>query len=305
MKQIAYGFSFALAMIGLAAIGFFGRPGRAAADDPAQKAVQKVVAKKAAPLIIQPPVANVQVFVVAAISEQQIEQIVFQKDRNGAGARNRLDLELAALIAEVDHVCTLTEAQKDKLQLMGRGDIKHFFDRYEPFKQKIQLIDQGAHNFLEKWVEIQPELNALRTSARAGLFNDDSLFGKLLSSTLTADQRALRHRAKIESAVNMLERHGIRLREEQRQELIALLKKQTKPFRGSSTPYEYYIMMYQLGRLPEEKLKPLFDDSQWIQVSRALVQAQRLAPSLKQQGLLLDDEEDAEKPDDRPRPFAP
>jgi hypothetical protein len=63
-------------------------------------------------------------------------------------------------------------------------------------------------------------------------------------------------------------------------------------------------MIYQLSRLGEDKLKPLFDDSQWIVINRALTRAKRLEPLLKQKGL-LDEDDDADKPDERPRPVAP
>jgi hypothetical protein len=44
-----------------------------------------------------------------------------------------------------------------------------------------------------------------------------------------------------------------------------------------------------LGRLPEGKLKPLFNDTQWKVVNRQLEQFKGLEPRLKELGLVLDE----------------
>ena len=44
-------------------------------------------------------------------------------------ARFRLETILAARVDKIARQCGLTEVQKKKLLLAGRGDIKRFFDR--------------------------------------------------------------------------------------------------------------------------------------------------------------------------------
>ena len=230
-------------------------------------------------------------------TDDQLERLVFQQDGNASHARQRLDAHLAAQIFEIDRVCKLTDAQKNKLRLAGRGDIKRFFDRYEAIKQKSQVIEPDEANVLE----IHEELNRLRITLQGNLFLEGSLLIKSLPNTLTGEQftrydmvarerRASEHRASVARAVAILLR-GIALRDAQRRELITLLTNETKPARGSGR-YDAYVLLLQLSRLPEEKLKRLFDEDQWEVVSESLAQAQQLEPVLRQSGQLPIEEDD-------------
>ena len=79
-------------------------------------------------------------------TDEMFDQWVFQQSRNVAEARRRLDCMLALRIEEVDRAAQLTDAQKQKLRLAGKGDMKRFFARYETVKKKFQLawIPTGA-----------------------------------------------------------------------------------------------------------------------------------------------------------------
>jgi hypothetical protein len=227
------------------------------------------------------------------MSDQQFEQWVFQPYTNEAGARQRLESLLAMRIEDIGRACNLTEAQKKKLQLAGRGDINRYFDRYEQIKQKFKALDNNR----EKLQEIQPDVIPMRTILQSGLFHDDSLLYKSLRNALTDEQftrydsavqevRAFRHMANIQRAVAILE-EGVPLRDVQRQELITLLRKETKPPpRPSQLDFQW--TMYQIGRIPETSLKPLFSDTQWKVISRQLEQYRGLGPTLQQNGLLPD-----------------
>lgn len=237
--------------------------------------------------------------------DEQFDQWVFQQDRTAFGARQRLDSQLALHEQDIDHVCDLTDAQRKKLHLAGRGEIKRFFDRYEAVKQNFQLVKNDQQKVQEIWQEIGP----LQQSLQGGMFNDASFLYKTLHNTLTQDQRAryeasardrqaFRHRANIELVVTLLEQ-GVPLRDAQRRELISLLTDQTKPPRKSG-PYDYYLIMFQATRLPEGKLKSLFDDAQWKVVTRQLNQYQGMVPFLKQSGQWPDEAEEAGRADARP-----
>jgi hypothetical protein len=105
------------------------------------------------------------------------------------------------------------------------------------------------------------------------------------------DRRAYRHRARIELAVGMLEQ-GLPLRDAQRRGLIDLLVKETKPSRTTNGTYDFYLMMYHIGRLPEEKIKPLFSAAEWKILDRQLAQYKGIVPNLRANGM-LDEEGDA------------
>jgi hypothetical protein len=246
----------------------------------------------------QPPNAGVDKVVVEAqaLEEaekrrafQEFDRLVFQPTGNASGARRRLDSQLAMQIQDLDQTCKLTDAQKKKLQLVGRGDIKRFFAHYEAVKQRFQTTKNPVQNIPDVWQDIGP----LQMILQAGLFHEDSLFVKSLPNTLTGEQfarydamarerRASRHRESVEMAVAILQR-GIRLRDAQRRELTALITKETKPSRRPS-PYGPYVLLLQLDRVPQEKLKRLFDDKQWETVAEQLAQCRQLEPMLRQAG---------------------
>jgi hypothetical protein len=261
---------------------------------------KKPEAKKAAPA--QAAVAR------PAWNDEQFDQWVFQQDRNVSTGRQRLNSLLTLQIDSIDRTCQLTDAQKKKLQLAGRGDIKRFFDRYETVKRKFQLVNGDQQKLQELWQDIGP----LQMTLQAGLFHADSLLYKSLPHTLTSEQfarydavarerREFRHRANIELAVTTLEQR-VPLRDAQRRELITLLLNQTKPPRRSGS-YDYYLIMYQLGRLPEEKVQSLFDDTQWKVVNRHLAQFKGYEQLLRQAGQWPDEDDDAGKADEQPVPL--
>jgi hypothetical protein len=192
--------------------------------------------------------------------------------------------------------------QKKKLQLAGKGDIKRFFARYAAIKKKFQAVKEDQQKMQQIWQDINP----LQISLQAGLFHEDSLLVKSVPNTLTAEQfarydaivrerRAYHHRATIEMTVSLLE-ENMPLRDAQRRELIALLTSQMKPARKSGQ-FEYYVIMVQLSRVPEEKLKPLFDKPQWNVVKRQLQQYKGMEAWLRQSGQWPDVDDEADRAD--------
>jgi hypothetical protein len=246
------------------------------------------------------PPAKVAVKAVPRFSDENFDQWVFQQDRNAAGARKRMAAQLALQAEDLDRTCGLTDEQKAKLELAGKGDIKRFFDLYEAIKQKFQLLKNDEQKLDEIFQNIRP----LQMTMLSGLFHEDSLLHKSLRSTLTEEQlarydavvqerRAFRHRANVELAVTTIEQ-ALPLRDAQRRELITLITSHIKPPRRAG-PYEFYLIMCRVGRIPEEKLKPLFDDAQWKGVERIIAQYKDIERSLKQAGQVVDEDE-PEKP---------
>ena len=109
---------------------------------------------------------------------EQIDQQLYGRFGGAGVAHNKLDAALALRVDDVERICGLTEAQKKKVQLAGRGDIKRFFDRVEVTKRKFQGGQNNQFNNI--WQEIQP----LQAELTGGLFGDDSLFAKTVMRTL-------------------------------------------------------------------------------------------------------------------------
>jgi hypothetical protein len=240
-------------------------------------------------------------------TDDNFDQWIFGQDRNAARARQRLDSSLAVHIEAIHRASPLTDAQRKKLQLAGRGDVKRFFDSYETVKQKFHLIKDDQQKFQEIWQDINP----LQTILQAGMFEGDSLFCKSLRHTLTSEQwakydavererREFSHHTSIVQAVIGWEQ-SMPLRATQRRELIELLTKETKPPRKLS-PYGSTWVLFQASRLPREKLKPIFDDMQWRSMNQYLGNARNLGTWIKQLGLLPDDDEEGDKADAQPAP---
>jgi hypothetical protein len=272
--------------------------------DEKKEADRKAAIKKEAVRRQAAAVRNRVVRVQNQWTDENFDQWIFQQDRNPAGARRRLDSSLILHLEAIDRSSQLTEAQREKLRLAARGDIKRFFDRYETAKQKFQLVKDDQQKMQQIWQDISP----LQTSMQAGLFDGDSLFYKSLHNTLTGEQwakcdavdrerREFSHRTSIVQAVNGWEQ-SMPLRDAQRRELITLLTRETKPPR-KLTPYGSTWIQFQLSHIPQEKLKPIFDDIQWKTMHQYLANAKNLGQFVKQLGLL---DEEADRADAQPPP---
>jgi len=113
-------------------------------------------------------------------------------------------------------------------------------------------------------------MRPVQTALQAGLFQENSLLYKDVAAH--ADRRAgcairrsggaaprlpapHQHRAGRRGT-----RQSVRLRDAQRRDLIRLLAEEIKPpQKAAPPPYDYSYTLYMVGRLPEDKLKSLFD----------------------------------------------
>lgn len=237
------------------------------------------------------------VFGQVGFTDEQFEQWVFQQYGNAATARTRLKESLELYTEDVDQSCGLSEAQKQKMRLAGRGDIERFFRTFEKVKTKFQLIRNDQQKVNEIWQDISP----LQAQLMSGLFDSDSLLQKCLVNTISREQflkhhkvdeerRRFHHESKIGLVVTMLDQYAP-ITAEQRQQLIALLLRETRPPRKLGQ-YDYYVMMHQVSKIDEEKFKTILDDIQWQVFNQQFGQMRGMDQWLKQNGLLSDDEED-------------
>ena len=229
---------------------------------------------------------------------EQMDQWVFGRYGGSGGARNKLDSSLLLRIQDLERTCGITEAQKKKLRLAGRGDIKRFFDKVEELKRKFQQGQNDPNANI--WQEIQP----LQVELNTGLFGDDSLYAKTIRRTLNHEQAArfeslshertsFRFRATVDWFVVHLDK-GLGLTDDQRQRFVELLVNEARPPRRFG-PGDYWYLLLQTARVPEAKLKPIFDAPQWRLLCRQFAQARAMEQWLKTNGVLADDEQDGEK----------
>ncbi len=210
-------------------------------------------------------------------------------------ARKRLESRLRLRIEQIDRVCKLTPEQRNKLNAAGRGDIKRAFARAVELKGKYAAgrpgIDRGRQ-LLEDIGEYR------RAMTELDCFGDGSLFSKVLPKTLTPEQTAIREKSMREAAnaehVSTIRWAGsslalwLQLKPEQRQKFESLLTARTRPPRRFGE-YDYYGLMFQVSKLAEEDLKPIFTADQWQKMKLQFAEAQRLEKVLEVGGFLPDE----------------
>jgi hypothetical protein len=141
------------------------------------------------------------------------------------------------------------------------------------------------------WQAIQP----LQIEINTGLFGDDSIYSKTIRRTLTGDQaarfeslvrerRLVRFRATVEWFVVHLDK-GLGLTERQRQQFVEVLVTEAPP-PGKFGQGDYWYLMLQTARMPESKIKPIFDAPQWRLLSRQFGQARGMEPWMKANGIV-------------------
>ncbi len=240
------------------------------------------------------PVVRMPAFV---INDAQFDQWVYGNMglANAGAARGRLDSLLTLNVEDLERTCGLTPVQKKKLLLAGRGDIKRFFDRIEEMRERFTKGQNDQNQFARLWQEVQP----LRNAYHAGFFGEESIYAKTLRATLTPEQVAkheevvrdrtlYRYWARVDLAMELLN-NQVGFTDDQRRQLVKLLREETKPPRRLGEQ-DYYVVLYQLSRIPEGKIKPVFEDVQWRFLERQLEQGRGMEWFLRQNGFVPGDE---------------
>lgn len=185
----------------------------------------------------------------------------------------------------IDEACSLTEAQRKKLELGGLGDIARFFDRVAQFRERYvasQLDAQKRNEFLQ-------EPQTLRV--QSGEFSDWTFMRKVMASALTEDQLTTlnreRRRPIVERAVQlavMTANKRLDLSDEQHQAIVELLLDKAYP-PSRMGKYGPYLVLLNAARL-EDSLKQILDDEQWAAFHDRILFAQRTVPGLRARGVL-------------------
>jgi hypothetical protein len=208
----------------------------------------------------------------------------------------RVDLDslLTVRIESIDRSCGLTELQKKKLRLAGRGDIKRFFDKIDEKRAKVVNTkhDQAQAN------AIFQEVQQLQFTYNSGVFGDASIFAKTVKKTLTDEQssdyeqalrekQAFRYRTRVELMVATVG-NNLGLSSDQRRRFVKLVLEETRPPKNLGHD-EYLVTMLQAAKLPDEKLKAILDNAQWRALSRQFAQARAMERVLINNGYDPDD----------------
>jgi hypothetical protein len=188
-------------------------------------------------------------------------------------ARDKLDALFAERIDAVELSCPLTEPQRKKLLVAGRGEIKRFLDRLDALRTNdVSGIVNGENVGGDSTADLQV--------ARQGLLGEGSLFAKTLAKTLGEAQFAkykadvlersrFPYREAVYQAAKSLQK-SLGLSKEQRQRLEKLLVEETQAPKTIGRGSVYSLVIFQASRIPEGKLKPIFTEAQWQSLSEQL-----------------------------------
>ncbi|MBI3861998.1 MAG: hypothetical protein HY290_08885 [Planctomycetia bacterium] len=102
--------------------------------------------------------------------------------------QDRLGAILRRKLAPLEWTCELTETQRKRLHLAGRGDVQRLVNRITVLHARGATLPKLITD--ETFCKLNDEADELQSLLDAGPFGDDSLLSKALQHTLTADQFA-------------------------------------------------------------------------------------------------------------------
>ena len=125
---------------------------------------------------------------IVTINRGSFEQLLLNSD--AITVRALFEERLPQKLNAIDRLVNLSETQKEKLRLAGRGDIKRFFDRAAEIEARFGAFDDiNDFEQFENWATVlSHEIQSLRRGLSTRPFQDQSLFAKTLKVTLSPEQ---------------------------------------------------------------------------------------------------------------------
>jgi hypothetical protein len=205
--------------------------------------------------------------------ERDIVAIYLFNGQDKAGFRKSIEDRAALQVRQVAAAANVEAEEIEKLELAAQGDVKRFFRKVDELQESTKGLSMQNQNDMQKaWGLIQP----LQEQIARGLFDKDSLFQRVLMSSLKpAQQEAYREyleerkAAEIESlikiSVSEIDR-SIPLLAKQRRELVRLLSERPRPktFPEGYAPYVGFVI---LARVDRADLATFLDEKQLMAVS--------------------------------------
>lgn len=193
----------------------------------------------------------------------------------------RLDVKVATLEAK----CSLTLEQRAKLLLAGRGDICRLSHEIELLR--VEYVDRSLPK--DELGNVQAEIFRRGTLPLIHPFTENSLFLKVLTKSLSADQYARyakcdRDGRRVDVRIAMTSSlRGLYLTDAKESEIVELILQKLPKWRPVE-PYSEVTGRVVLSQLQEE-LRPLLNDRQREQVQKHADFAIVMIPRLQSMGL--------------------
>jgi hypothetical protein len=122
------------------------------------------------------------------VAAESFDRWLFGSTGDVESGHSYMESILKRKIVELDQMRRLTVAEKKKLLLAGRGDIKRLFDRIEEERKEFELVRMDTDQCERFLLDLSP----LRVTIHQGPFDFQSIFAKTCRKML--DERELNKR---------------------------------------------------------------------------------------------------------------
>ena len=240
-----------------------------------------------------------RIFHRALVRTDLVSESVAADEVAGTGVtRERLERRLAWEIKRLDRIYGLSAEQKKKLEIAGRGDIKRLFER---IRAKDESLRRAREDFMRSrdlaiLAAAMRHAPGLTTDIPEKLFIEGSIFSKTLKKTFSPEQREKHekdqrdfYRSRVEWAV--VSGLGVlQLNDDQRRRFVTLIVQNNRPLRRYGKN-DFPAVMIQASRLPENTLRPIFDDRQWRRLLAGFEEVKRFEDAVVAGGYLPEEED--------------
>lgn len=208
-----------------------------------------------------------------------------------------------ARMAQIDSVCGLADAQRRKLRLAMESDIRRLAEEIEAERRKytgveVNFNDQAGQRM---WQQFQQDVQRCRARVQ-GLFDAESLFAKVLPTTLDAEQyarlaaemaarRSCRWRALVAATLRKYD-DMLGLDQGQYEKIEKLLLEREpalrvdRPANRQDVHAQQMLVSMVLAEIDGKRLQEIVSDRQWKTLAQLANQGKAMRSYIEAQGLL-------------------
>jgi hypothetical protein len=208
-----------------------------------------------------------------------------------------------ARLARIDAICGLTDAQRRKLRLALESDVRRLLEEIETVRTKYAgaAVNLGDQEGQRKWQEFQQDAQRCRQLLH-GLSGEESLFAKVLPTTLDAEQqtrlateiaaRRSYHWRTLVAAAMRKHDDMLGLDQGQYDEIEKLLLDREPPLRVEGPMnrnlqgMQHMLVFMVLSEVDANRLQSVLNDRQWNVLAQLANQGKAMRSYIEAQGLL-------------------
>ncbi|MFM7071107.1 MAG: hypothetical protein ACKO38_04850, partial [Planctomycetota bacterium] len=225
------------------------------------------------------------------IGVENFENWIFSNVGGRSKSVNRIDDQMRLIIDSLQQLFGLSEQQRQRLELSGKGDIARFEQQVEQTRARFMEVRKDQERFNHIWNDIGP----LQQKMQAPFFDDQSLLIKSIIGLLSGDQlekyrdwqverRRFHYQAKIELIVAEVEMYAP-LTTEQRRKIVQLIAESGPPPKKRGQFDQVYVM-YQMSVAPDDKWLAIIDKRQFDVFNKLRQQGRQYGQMLRQNGVV-------------------